>query len=224
MSFIIKKKSKTALNAKMVARKKKLSHEVSMAAFAASASDDLLAPMSLEQRPISSLKGLPKRVRKSDAVQVERVARSIKTFKQCAPILINESGEIANGHIVAQALQSLGQTHVWCAVINHLDEDERALLHVTLNRLAETGDWEIEGLGTLLIHLEELDFDLGVTGFTLAEIDILTQSDSAEEVASDAPEDLEPQVDPVSVPGDLWLLGKHRLLCGDATNTELRCG
>ena len=59
------------------------------------------------------------------------------------PVLIDQSGEIINGHIVAQALKSLGETKVWCAVIEHLDENERTLLHVALNRIAETGDWEI---------------------------------------------------------------------------------
>ena len=81
MPVIFKTKSKSALNAKMVARKTKLGHEVSMAALAASAPSGHLPAMSLELRSISSLKGLPKRVRKSDAAQVERVTKCITAMK-----------------------------------------------------------------------------------------------------------------------------------------------
>jgi hypothetical protein len=135
MTYIIHKKSKPALQAVSKARKKELEHKTSLCALAAGAPEKLLPEMKLEKRPIKSLKGLPKRVRKSDKEQVERVARSIREMGQAAPILIHSSGEIINGHIVAQALQELDQTDAWSAVIDHLNEDECSLLHVALNRI-----------------------------------------------------------------------------------------
>src|SRR3546814_10316414 len=128
--------------------------------------------MQLERRAIASLKGLKRRVRRSEKDQLERVTRSITQLKQSAPILIDQSGEIINGHTVVEALQSLGEQEVWCAVIEHLDEDERALLHVALNRIGETGDWDMGGLGELLIEFDDAGFDLAMTGFSLPELDI----------------------------------------------------
>jgi hypothetical protein len=114
MTFTIHKKTKPALQAASKARKKELGHKTALCALAAGATEQLLPEMKLEKRPIASLKGLPKRVRKSDKEQVERLVRSIGEVGQAAPILIHSSGEIINGHIVVQALKELGQTNV-CA-------------------------------------------------------------------------------------------------------------
>ena len=217
MAFTINK-VKAALNGKSKAHKQLHGHKVSLAAMAASVPKPVLPDMKLEKRPIKSLKNLKKRVRKTETEQLERVAHSIRTLGQQAPILIDASGEMINGHIVVQALKSLGASEVWCAVINQLDEDERALLHVTLNRISETGDWDIEALGPLLIEFDELGFDLGVTGFSLPELDIImTVGAQAGEIDND---DIIPELPKVAVtlPNDLWKLGKHRVLCADSTD------
>ncbi|WP_086437706.1 ParB N-terminal domain-containing protein [Altererythrobacter xiamenensis] len=153
--------------------------------------------------------GRRKRVRKSEKDQVERVARSIRRHKQAAPILTDHSGEIINGHIVVQALRSLGASEAWCAVIDHLDEDERALLHVTLNRLGETGDWDLDALGPLLIELDELGFELETTGFSLPELDIIMSPKDEECSEAEGEEIPDLPVEPVSVSSDTWLIGDH---------------
>lgn len=212
--------AKKALQEKTRTAKKHLEHKVALSALAATAPDNLLGEMKLERRPISELKGLKKRARRSAKAQIERVAQSIATLKQAAPILIDGSGEIINGHVVVEALKSLGAVEVWCAVVDHLDEDERALLHVTLNRIGETGEWDLEVLGPLLVEFDELGFQIETTGFSLPELDII-MTPPAVGVTEGAPEMVPaPPENPVSLPGDLWILGKHRLLCGDATSPD----
>lgn len=220
MSLKINLKSKAALQAKTKSAKKKLEHEVSLAALAPTAPDDLLADMKFERRTISSLKGLKRRVRMSEREQVKRVADNIHRFKQVVPILTDESGEIINGHIVAQALKLLGADEAWCAIVDHLDEDERTFLHVALNRIGECGDWDFEALGPLLIEFDELGFDLGTTGFSLPELDIIMSVGVEGEGGSGEEQAPEPPPNPVTILGDCWILGLHRLRCGDATHPE----
>jgi len=210
-------KTKTALNAKSKAHKKLMGHKVSLAAMAATAPDDLLGDMKLERRAIKSLKGLRRRVRRTEADQLERVTNSLRTHGQRVPILISPSGKIINGHIVAKALESLGASEVWCVVIDDLDERELELLHVTLNRLGETGDWDIEALGPLLIEFDDLGFDLGTTGFSLPELDIIMTPRGQ---AGESDDYIVPPLPKVAVtlPNDLWKLGRHRILCADSTD------
>ena len=215
MTFTINK-TKAALNAKSKSQKKLIGHKVSLVAMAATAPNDLLGEMKLERRAIKTLIGTKKRVRKTEAAQLERVANSLRVHGQRAPILIDASGEIINGHIVAKALADLGANDVWCAVTGNLDEHERELLHVTLNRIGETGDWDIEALGPLLIEFDALGYDLGVTGFSLPELDIIMTADW--HLPEGDEDDVIPQIPDVAVtiPGDLWIMAKHRLLCSDA--------
>lgn len=214
----IKTKTKQALADKTKAAKAKSKHATELASLAATAPADLLCNMQLERRTIASLKGLAKRVRRSERDQVERVARSIAKLKQSAPVLIDQSGEIINGHIVIEALKSFGEDEVWCAVIDHLDEDERALLHVTLNRIGETGYWDLGGLGELLIDFDDIGLDLATTGFSMPELDIIMTPPMDEKDADAVEEPIALPNSPVSMLGDLWLLGDHRLMCGDAND------
>jgi len=216
---ITNSKTKAAFHTKTKAVKKYHEHQVSLAAMAATQPAVIAPSMKVEQRNLEDMKGLPKRARKSSQPQIERVAASLKRFAQSAPILINSNHEIINGHIVAQALRKLGRQTAWCVVIDHLDETEQAALHIALNKLQEGGEWDLDALGPIMLELEELGFDLGTTGFSLPEIDIITSSTPNDSDAGTAQpvEDLDPPSVPVSHPGDLWVLGKHRLLCGDAT-------
>lgn len=132
MSFMINK-VKSELQLKSKASKKKLEHGVALAAIAASSPDDLLPKMTLERRKISSLKNLKKRTRKSEKAQVEKVSRSLRSYGQIAPILINDQGEIINGHIVAEAMRHLGMQDVLCVIVENLDEHQCAQIHIALN-------------------------------------------------------------------------------------------
>lgn len=217
MAYIITK-TKAALNAKSKAHKKWFGHKVSLAAMAANAPDNLLPEMKFEKRAIKALKGLKRRARKTGKDQLERVTKSIRNLGQRAPILIDHSGEIINGHIVVKALEGLGASEAWCVVVDNLDENERELLHVALNRIGETGDWDMDALSPLLIEFEELGFDLGVTGFTLPELDII-MTPNAEVNEVDKNDAIPPlPKTAVTLAGDFWELGKHRLLCADATD------
>lgn len=212
-------KMKETLAAKTKAAKAKNKHEVWMAALKAGAKSELLSPMKLELRSIASLTGLKKRVRLSQKEQVERVTGSIATLGQSAPVLIDQSGEIINGHIVVKAMEELGETQVWCAVIEHLGEKERHLLHVALNRIGETGAFDVKELGELCLEFEDIGFDLGVTGFSLPELDII-MTPPVDDASQDEEAPIATPEIPVSQPGDLWVLGDHKLLCGDATDAE----
>lgn len=220
MGLTIRNKSKVLFANKTAKAKTENKHKVSIAALASSSPSNLPGSMALERRSIASLKGLPRRARKTEASQLEKVCMSITKLKQSAPVLIDKAGKIINGHIVVLALKELGEDHAWCVVIDHLDEDECNLLHVALNRIAETGDWDLDALGPLLIELDDIGFELETTGFSLPELEIILlpdQGDAIDELESDLP-----QVpgNPVSKLGDLWLLGKHRLLCSDATDEQ----
>ncbi|RYE71417.1 MAG: hypothetical protein EOO81_05990, partial [Oxalobacteraceae bacterium] len=210
---------KPALNAKTKALKKKHEHKVSLASLTATATPDLLRDMQLERMALKELTNLARRVRKSDAAQVERVQRNLAKHGQVAPILIDEKKRIINGHIVAQALRNLGSDEIWAVRLDHLDDHEAELLHVALNRTQECGEWDLEALGPLLIDLDEAGFDLEVTGFSLPELDILMLDGPGDDAADEAPEPDPPAV-PVSQLGDLWVLGQHRVLCGDALKPE----
>lgn len=217
---IIFTNTKSTFAHKTKARKKILNHQVAVTAIAASSSE-MLPEMKLEQRSIKSLKGLKRRARKSSSEQVERVARSLQMHKQVAPVLIDTTGQIINGHLVVEAMRSLGEEKVWCVAIDHLDENQREMLHITLNCISERGEWDLEILGPLLIDLGDIGFDLEATGFSLPELDIIMTPEISEG-SDEVPEELlpEPNADPVTARGDLWLLGKHRLLCGDSTKQE----
>lgn len=219
--IITKKKTKAAFAGKTKARKKTLGHEVAVSAIAATSSD-LLPGMKLVVRPIKSLKGLTRRSRKSVPEQVERVARSLRVHKQAAPILIDASGEIINGHVVVEAMKRLGESQIMCVIVDHLDQNEREMLHVALNRIGECGDWDLEVLGPLLVDLGDIGFDLEATGFELPELDIIMMSEENDAPLSEVSEEepLEPVADPVTMQGDLWLLGEHRLFCGDSTEPD----
>ena len=216
MSFKINKLKKPLLE-KTAAQRKELRDRVSRAAIAASIPNDLLPQIKLEKRKIAALKA--RRARKTSSTQLEAVMRSMRQHRQCAPVIISKSGRIINGHIVVEVMQKLGEKEVWCVVIDHLDEAQQDLLHISLNRLAETGEWDIESLGEMLIEFSELELDLSVTGFSPQEIDILTTPALAEEGTQD-PEEVAPPEVAVSRLGDIWILGKHILLCGDALKPE----
>lgn len=223
MAFTItSKKTKSALAALGKARKKTLEHKTSLVAMASAGPPTLLPEMKLQKCKLCALEGLKKRARKSEKDQVRRVARSLQTFGQSVPVLISGKGEIINGHIICEALKYLGEKEAWCVKIEHLDEHQRAALHVTLNRLGECGDWKSEELGALLVELKDVGFELETTGFTLPELDILMAPPVGSQGSDDAEveDDLEPPSKPVSVLGDLWQLGQHRVLCADSTSEE----
>jgi len=150
--------------------------------------------------------------------QVAQIAGSIAEFGFVNPILVDEDDVIIAGHGRLLAARKLGLTDVPVIRLGHLSETQRRALVIADNKIAENAAWDEE---LLLLELEELraeDFDLDITGFDLDEIDRLLQGSDLESTGlTDDDEVPETPEEATTKLGDLWILGEHRLLCGDAT-------
>lgn len=154
--------------------------------------------------------------------EYEKLKRSIKEFGYVEPIVWNSrTGNVVGGHQRLKILKEEGQTEVMVSVVDLNDNQEKAL-NIALNKIG--GDWDEEKLNQVFKELQEdVDIDIELTGFEIEEInDIVANFDTAEveEDDFDLETELEKEDDPTTRKGDLWLLGKHRLLCGDSTKVE----
>ncbi len=141
---------------------------------------------------------------------------SIRKFGVCAPILISSDRRVVHGHTVLEAARQLGVNDISCVVVDHLSPDERRALSIALNRLSERGTWDLELLKIEFEELEAQDHDLVVTGFDMAEIDMVLMGPVFETPAEEANTIPILGQTAVSRPGDVWLLGQHKLIQGDA--------
>ena len=175
----------------------------------------------VEDRPIASLALRRGNPRTHSEKQIRQIAASIETFGFTNPVLIDSSDTVVAGHGRVRAAKRLGLRTVPTIRLEHLNEAQIRAYVIADNRLAECAGWDRELLALELQGLAEidLDFDLEVTGFETAEIDLLIGPEAAESQDPD-PADAAPPLDPeaptVSRPGDLWEIGPHRLLCGNA--------
>ena len=138
-------------------------------------------------------------------------------------MLVSDEGDIIAGHGRVEAAKLLGMCTVPTLALSHLNDAERRAYVLADNKLALNAGWDKEILAIELQGLIDLDFDVELTGFSLAEVDlVLDEAGDADPDGSDAPEDHVPELSgtPVSMMGDVWLLGRHRLLCGDARQSE----
>lgn len=170
-------------------------------------------------RPVSGLKPYAGNARTHSKKQVRQIADSIARFGFTNPVLVSDEGEIIAGHGRVMAAKLLGLIEVPTLALSHLSAAERRAYVLADNKLALNAGWDTEILAIELQGLIDLDFDNGLTGFSLAEIDIVL--DGAREASTATPAGPDdkipiPPVQPVTRPGDLWTLGRHRLLCGDA--------
>jgi len=149
----------------------------------------------------------------------ERLKRSMTEFGYVEPIIWNEeTGNIVGGHQRYKVLVAEGHTEVECVIVKMSPEREKAL-NVALNKV--TGDWEFEALADLIKDLEAQDFDVTLTGFDAAEIEDLFSQVHDKDASDDDYDVNQALVEAAFVkPGDVWLLGRHRLMCGDATNPD----
>lgn len=181
--------------------------------------NDLLPQLNIVYAPILDIKSAVRRVRRKDATQTARVLSSIRKFGIVAPILVDQNFRIVHGHAVYEAAREAGLLKMPVICIDHLESSELRLLSIALNRLAETGKWDDDILRLEVEELLDCGEDVFVTGFETAEIDnlLLVDDDAAAEDESGV-DGLLP-VDPVSRHGDIWVLGRHRLLQGDARDS-----
>jgi DNA modification methylase len=175
--------------------------------------------MKIEQIATDKLIPYARNAKKHDAAQVSKIAGSIREFGFNNPVLIDKDNGIIAGHGRVMAAQSLSLHTVPCIRLGHLTDTQRRAYILADNRLAEIGGgWDEEMLKLELAELGDLDVDLEAIGFgaeDLAEVEM-------EEVTgnTDPDEVPEPPADPVTVLGDVWVLGNHRLMCGDSTSID----
>ena len=178
----------------------------------------VLRDLVVERWPVGRLIPYIRNARTHSEEQVAQVAASIAEFGFVNPILVGADGVIIAGHARLLAARKLGMTEVPVIVLDHLTETQRRALVIADNRLAMNAGWDEEMLRVELESLQEGGFDLDIVGFTDEEIeDLLRDPEQTTEGLTD--EDAVPETPEtaVTVPGDVWLLGEHRLLCGDAT-------
>ena len=171
--------------------------------------------------PVERLIPYARNARTHSAEQVAQIAASIAEFGWTSPILAGSDGIIIAGHARLQAARKLGMTEVPVIILDHLSEAQRRALVIADNRLALNAGWDEEMLRVELDALREDDFNLELLGFADDEIEALLAEPVAP-VAGNTDDDAVPETPEtaVTVPGDVWLLGGHRLLCGDATQME----
>jgi DNA modification methylase len=181
--------------------------------------NDLAPLLQYEMAPTESLKPGSRQIRHRDAKQTARLIASLDRFGLCRPILISSDRTIVEGHGLWEAAKARGIEQVPCLVIDHLDADELRLLRIALNRLGETGAWDVEALRVEFAELTVLGCDLVETGFEMAEIDALMLEDGDEGEGSPFWPSTETRA--ISRLGEVWILGDHRLIQGDAREASV---
>lgn len=180
--------------------------------------------MQIEKKPVDELKAAeynPRKNLKPGDAEYEKLKRSIEEFGYVEPVIWNKrTGTVVGGHQRVKVMRDLGYEEVDCVVVD-LDEKKEKALNVALNKIS--GEWDNTLLANLLKDLDDSGYDLTFTGFDLAEAQELFGSGSMENVKEDefdADSAAAEITEPKTQHGDLWLLGNHRLLCGDCTNTS----
>jgi DNA modification methylase len=175
----------------------------------------------VEHWPIARLIPYARNPRRNDHV-VDRMAAAIAEFGFRLPVLARSDGSLIDGHLRLKAAQSLGLSHVPVVLADDLSEAQIKAFRLLVNRSASWAEWDEDLLGLELLDLQALDYDLGLTGFDDAELQRLLDGVDDEGAAEGVDEDAvpEPPAEPVTRPGDLWIIGSHRLLCGDATAAD----
>ena len=185
------------------------------------------APEAIEPWPLERLRPYARNAKTHGEDQVVKIAASIAEFGWTVPVLVAADGEVIAGHGRILAAEKLGLTEVPVIVLDHLTEAQRKGYRIADNKLTELGEWDEGLLSAELKDLLAEDVDLSLIGFSDAELDRML-AEATEGLDEDggagggAPPVVipEPPRNPVARTGDLWLLGDHRLLCGDATQAD----
>ena len=177
----------------------------------------------LKLLPIDELIPYANNARTHSKEQINKLRSSLREFGFVNPVLIDKNKNIIAGHGRISAAKEEGLKEVPCVLVEHLTEAQKKAYILADNRLALDAGWDSEMLALELENLKELDFDINLTGFDAAEIDELFSNMHDKDVQDDdfdADAALEEIKEPISKQGDIWLLGKHRLICGDSTKVE----
>ena len=164
---------------------------------------------------IDGLKPYENNARTHSEEQVKKIVRSIEEFGFINPVLIDGDFGIIAGHGRVMAAKKMGMTEVPCLFVEDLTEAQKRAYIIADNKLALDAGWDEHILHIELAELQDMDFDITLTGFELDEIE---DDEPAEAVEDDY--DAEPPTEPKTKLGDIWQLGRHRLMCGDSTDKD----
>jgi ParB-like nuclease domain len=181
--------------------------------------NDMLPRLELSYIRLEELRPSARKLRKLDPAHVREVASSIDLLGFCDPIIIGRDKELIHGEVRYEAAKQLGLDRVPCVRVEHLNPDERRVLRLAVNRLAEKGQWDLDALKIEFEELILLDAPIEIAGFSPAEIDHVILGEAADGLEQGP---LEP--DPataVARVGDMFQLGPHRIVCGDATDAAV---
>lgn len=160
----------------------------------------------------------PRKDLKPDDAEYIKIKNSIVKFGFVSPLVINKDMTVIGGHQRLKVLKDLGITEVECIVVD-LDKTNEKALNIALNKIQ--GDWDEERLEALLQELKLEEFDINLTGFDFDEVDeMLKDISGSKEDDFDIDSAYEEIEEPITKPGDIWILGNHRLMCGDSTIQE----
>lgn len=173
----------------------------------------------IELWPVDRLRPYERNARTHSAEQVAQIAASIVEFGFTNPVLVDSNDGIIAGHGRLEAARELGLKTVPVVVLDHLSDRQRKAYILADNQLALNAGWDTDLLRGELQDLAEMDFDLSLIGFSddeladlLPDLEELAPEDADADAVPEAPEE------PVTKPGDVWLLGKHRVMCGDSSD------
>lgn len=161
----------------------------------------------------------PRKKLKAGDKEYEKIKNSILEFGYVEPIIVNYDMTVIGGHQRLTVLKDLGYTEVQCVVVHIKDEHKVKALNIALNKI--TGAWNEQLLADLLVDLQSVDFNTDLTGFEAPEIEQLFSKVHNKDIKEDD-FDVEEELKnpPISRKGDIWLLGRHRVICGDSTLPE----
>ena len=174
--------------------------------------------LTFETWPIERCVEYARNPRKNDHA-VDKVAAAIREFGFRVPICAKSDGTVVDGHLRLKAAKKLGLTEVPVVLADDMSEAQIKAFRLSVNKVAELAQWDTELLALEFGELEDMGFDLSLTGFEADEIGALFPEETKEGLTD---EDAVPEVpeQPVTVEGDVWLLGRHRLMCGDSTSID----
>jgi ParB-like chromosome segregation protein Spo0J len=182
-----------------------------------------IVPQRIEHLPLDALVPYARNSRTHSPEQIAQVAASIREFGFTNPVLIDAQGGIIAGHGRVMAARQLGLAEVPCIRLPHLTDAQKRAYIIADNKLALNAGWDDELLALELRDLDALGFDLDLTGFADDEISKLLDLELGEgegEGQGDADAVPQPPAEPISRPGDVWVLGRHRVMCGDSTSID----
>lgn len=174
--------------------------------------------MKIEQWNVSDVTPYPSNPRVNDGA-VDAVSKSLAEFGFRQPIVVDEAGVVIVGHTRLKAAQKLGMTQVPVHVAEGMSDEQIRAYRIADNQTATIAEWDLDLLPIELNALKDADYDLGLLGFKDDELAKMLSGD-VQEGLNDPDDVPEPPDDPVTQPGDLWILGDHRLLCGDSSKPE----